>query len=414
MSRDEVDLDLTTEDDTEPALPVYPIPVSAIVDAQARIDKANRRLERAGIDDRFTYELSEQYVREGDDGQGRLYQDLTLSHPSISYGGWEFTAAVDHTDVGPIVRSRPGVELDGWRPETSTCEHCGASRRRSATYLLSHEDGTRKQIGSSCMKDFLGVKPSGLWALGFDPLEESEDDEWIDRTSSADVATPSNDIIAVALAVTDGGRGFVSQSFAEASGRNPTSHAVRDQLFGGVGPMSDRERHAREQIAADAERYIADGTVDQVLQYARTMDGGGDYATNMRALATAEHVGPKHLGLLASAVSGWARENDRRSLEKAEAAAYTPGFLAEPKTKIAGHKAVVEKVMVMEGDYGPTTMLIMRAETGHTLKWNASGTKDLKAGDKIALTGGTVKDHGTYGGKDQTILTRVKYELDQD
>ena len=55
------------------------------------------------------------------------------------------------------MRSVPGVELDGWRPEVSECDHCGTTRRRSATYLVEHEDGSRKQVGSSCMADFLGA-----------------------------------------------------------------------------------------------------------------------------------------------------------------------------------------------------------------------------------------------------------------
>src|SRR5690242_5010675 len=76
----------------EPALPRYTLLASLIPTAEARIEKANRRLERAGIEDRFGYEVGEHYVVQGEDGHNRFVRDLTLSHPSISYDGWEFVA----------------------------------------------------------------------------------------------------------------------------------------------------------------------------------------------------------------------------------------------------------------------------------------------------------------------------------
>ncbi len=409
-------LDAADEVD-EPARPVYSIPASAATEAQARIEKANRRLARAGIEDRFTFELTEPYVTKvGDPPREMFYRDLTLSHPSISYGGWEFVAAVDHLEAGALVRSKPGVELNGWRPEVSECEHCGKVRRRAATYLVEHEDGTRKQVGSSCMTDFLGVKPAGLWALGFDPLEESEDDGWLSGGSyGGDVATENLEVLAVALAVTDGGREYVSRDASMWRGTASTSDAVRDQLFGGGPRESAEQRAERARLAERAQEFLRDGTAEKVLAYAQQMEGEGDYATNMRVLAAGEHVDFKHTALLASAVSGWARDNDRRAVREARAAAYTPGHLAPVKDKVTGHTAVVEKVVPLEayvygGEGG--SLVIMRASTGHTLKWKASTRQDLSAGDKVTFTGGTVKAHEAYNGQDQTVLTRVKFDVE--
>lgn len=427
-ARSEADLTLASPDldldgldgddgDDEPALPRYSIPASAVGEAQARIEKANRRLARAGIDERFTFELTEPYVTvAGDPPREMFCRDLTLSHPSISYGGYQFVAAVDHLEGGALVRSKPGVELNGWRPEVSECEHCGTTRRRSSTYLVQHEDGTRKQVGSSCMTDFLGVKPAGLWALGFDPLEEAEDDRWLSGGGySADYASDNLEVLAVALAVTEGGRDYVSRQASQWCGSASTADAVRNQLYGESPRETAEERAKRSQIAERAEQFLADGTAAKVLAHARDMEGASDYATNMRVLAAGEHVDYKHTALLASAVSGWARDNDRRKVREARAAAYVPGHLAPVGEKVAGHAAVIERVVYLDNDFRydgvPDTLLIMRAETGQTLKWKASGRHDLTAGDKISLSGGRVKEHGEYGGQDQTVLTRVKYEV---
>jgi hypothetical protein len=407
----------TADENGEPARPVYSIPASAATEAEARIEKANRRLARAGIEDRFTFELTEPYVTKvGEPPVEMFYRDLTLSHPSISFGGWEFVAAVDHLETGALVRSKPGVELNGWRPEVSGCEHCGKVRRRSATYLVEHEDGTRKQVGSSCMTDFLGVKPAGLWALGLDPLAESEDDSWLAGGSyGGDVASENLEVIAVALAATDGGRAYVSRSAAEWRGVASTSDAVRHQLLGPVGRETDRDRDERARIAELADAYLADGTAAKVLAYARDMEGDGDYATNMRVLAAGEHVDFKHTALLASAVSGWARDNDRRAVHEARASAHMPGHLAPVKEKVTGHSAVVEKVVPLQAYvYGAEggSLVIMRASTGHTLKWKAATRQDLSPGDKLTFTGGTVKAHEAFNGQDQTVLTRVKFEVE--
>lgn len=411
-----IDLDVAEEVD-EPARPVYSIPASAVTEAEARIEKANRRLARAGIDERFTFEVTEPYVTKvGDPPREMFYRDLTLSHPSISYGGYEFVAAVDHLETGALVRSKPGIELGGWRPEVSECEHCGTTRRRSATYLVQHEDGTRKQVGSSCMTDFLGVKPAGLWALGFDPLEETEDDGWLSGGGySADYASENLEVLAVALAVTGGGRDYVSRQASEWRGSASTADAVRDQLYGGSPRENAEQRAERARLAELAEQFLSDGTAAQVLEYAQQLEGDSDYATNMRVLAGGEHVDYKHTALLASAVSGWARDNDRRAVREARASAYVPGHLAPVKEKVTGHTAVVEKVVPLEsyvygGEGG--SLVIMRASTGQTLKWKASTRQDLSAGDKLTFTGGTVKAHESYNGQDQTVLTRVKFDVE--
>ncbi|GEL48765.1 hypothetical protein CHO01_38810 [Cellulomonas hominis] len=417
-ARAEADVDLTApaalEEPDEPRTPRYALLASSVAEAEARITKANRRLERAGITERFTYEVGEPYVSTDENGHDRFYRDLTLSHPTISYNGWEFAAAVDHLETGPIVRSRPGVELNGWRPEVSECDHCGTTRRRSATYLVRHADGTTKQVGSSCMADFLGVKPAGLWALGFDPLEDDEDGWLAGGGGHTDDATPTLEVLATALAVTDGGREYLSRDAAMWQGRPATGDAVRTQLYGAGLRETPQQAAERVHIAEQTQRYLDDGTAAAVLEYARTMDGEGDYATNLRTLAGGEHVTYRHSALLASAVSGWARENERRAVREAKAAAYVPGYLAGVREKVAGHTAVVEKVVYLDGyAYGSTdTLVLMRSETGHTLKWKASGRKDLEAGQKLTLTGGTVKEHGSYRGQDQTVLTRVKYELE--
>lgn len=402
-------------DDVEPApLPTYVIPSWGRELAEKKIAAANRRLERAGIAERFGHEWSPDRIETDAEGATHSYATLTLSHPVISYGGWEFVAALDATQAGMIVRTRPGADLGGWRPQESLCEHCNTVRLRNATYVVRHEDGTLMQVGSTCMTDFLGVKPSGLWAINDDVLSGIDDElsESHPGGSGVSTAAESRDVIAVALALTDGGAHYLSKAAVAYSGKPSTSDMVGEAVFGTGRRLTAEEVEASRRVRRLAEDYLADGTVDRVLAAAAAMAPGTDYADNMRVVAAAEHVSPRHAGILASAVSVWARENNRQAVRHLEAQTYVPGFLAAVDEKVAGHDVTVTKVVWLDNPYsgGSDTLLIMKTADGKTLKWKATGTKDLAAGDRIRLTGGRVKAHEQYADKDQTTLTRVKYE----
>lgn len=401
--------------------PVYQVPEFAVEEATKRIEKANRRLERAGIEERFEATWGESYVLTIEvDRQPvkRWYRDLELSAPSISYGGWEFVAVLDQ--VGPndsdlVARCRPGAELNGWRPESVRCDHCGKVRSRSNTYVVRHEDGTVKQVGSSCMQNFLGIRPSGLWTLEMDPLDKI--DEWMDvqHSSGRSDAATARDVIATAIAATDGGKHYVSTTSAQYGAGTATSDTVKKAL--GMWPTDKHDRDHIAEIAARAQE-VSQADIDEVLAYAQELEGDGDYATNLRLLARQEWTGTKHVGILASAVSSWARDKGRRVERERQVAAYVPGHMAAPGEKIAGNTVTVTKVQYIDDPYsyhgGVNTLVIMRDEAGHEVKWFASGRKELDAGQQLKLTGGTVKAHATYQERDQTVITRVKYDVLED
>src|SRR5665647_3411889 len=264
-------------DDTDvvvepPALPCYDIPSARLHDAIAKIDAANRKLERAGIENRFTYQTQEYLKTSTRDAYGypqvshELRTKLTLSEPEIAYNGWQFVAALDATEHGLIARTAPGQDLEGWRPDTQACDHCGKARHRNSTYIVQNAAGDRKQIGSNCLEPFLGVKPKGLWALEWDldmeePAERDDDDA--SGSGGGSDAIPVRDLIATALAVSDGGKGFMSRAKATEWERTSTADATNSHLF----DRSRTEREARERAEAEvaAAGYLKDGTVDAVF-----------------------------------------------------------------------------------------------------------------------------------------------------
>ena len=66
----------------------------------------------------------------------------------------------------------------------------------------------------------------------------------------------------------------------------------------------------------------------------------------------------------------------------------------------------IEKVVPLDGYYGPSNMHIMRDENNNCYIWTTT-TRSLNVDTKYHITG-TVKDHKEYKNTKQTILTRCK------
>lgn len=94
---------------------------------------------------------------------------VDVTGPVARFSGWQFAGTIHRlpTEEGSefILSQVPGLELalpDRFRPghagSTSHdwCDHCGKRRTRANTYVLVHEDGRVAQVGSTCIKAFLG------------------------------------------------------------------------------------------------------------------------------------------------------------------------------------------------------------------------------------------------------------------
>lgn len=427
----EADTALTAPEPNDPpeALPIHDMPVHRLEEAIAAIDAANTRLEKAGIADRFTYEIETYLHTEQRASNTELGHEfglltisqervrLTLSAPKIAYGGWTVVAALDQTEDGSfITRNAPGQELGGWRPDEQVCEHCGTRRRRQSTYLLRGPDGDLKQVGSSCLEPFLGVHPKGLWALDWDlDLKEGDDEEWAAAGPSARQSTvvPTRNLIAAALAVSDGGREYLSNTRAREWGKPSTTDRTLE-LFFGLPPRERKDHEARDETLARAQKYLEDGTADAVIAAARDIDGDTDYATNLRAASAGENTSTRHAGLVTSAISVWRRNQEMESRRR-ERAATPKGYVAPVGSKVKGLTGKVTTVRLLDNPYSyadiPDTLIVMTAPDGHVMKWKATGRHDVEPGQTLTFTGGTVKAHDVYRDVDQTVLTRVKYEV---
>ncbi len=375
---------------------VVVFPASKMEEADRRIQKANRKLERAGVSERFTYEV-EEYVETNEDGSSYLMVRLTLNRPVLKVNGWSFAASLDQAANGELVtRVMPGQDLGGYRPEEFICDHCGSRRRRNSTYLVRNEEGEYKQVGSNCLRSFLGTTPQ-LWALQYD-LENNN--SYIDRGErtwgSADSMLPTRNVVAAALAISNEGENYVSSSRARDREIDSTSSQVRNYFF-----SRNREPYRQLDVASFSDK------ADHVIS-TTDFSGSEDYATNMRILLAQDYVAPRHLGYVTSVVSAYRRAQQ----EQTEPAPRAVGYLGAVNEKIqqvpVTVKHVSHHVRTFNGRDTDLTLLVFNDDSGREIKWNASGYKEYKKGDLVTITSATIKDLGEFNGNQQTVITRAR------
>lgn len=391
---------------------VYRFPRHLLNQAIESVDTANRRLEREGIDERFTYELTEtpgarppteQEVRFGHPVGSRIDATevtMRLNRPAISHDGWTFAAKVDAlpgTDE-TITSAIPGTDFSGRRFDVDACEHCGTTRHRQSSYILTDSQGQTKQVGSHCVEAFFGVKPAGLWALGAEvDIDEKYDDEGHRMTGPQRVWTPE-EALSHALDITGGGRGYVSRSKADEYGDLSTADDVETALWNDYDP-------------SNAQTYIEDGTVAEVIAAARRVGTNTDYGANLNAILDSGVVRRRDLGILTSALGAYRRQQaaDRRAAID-EKYPQVPGYLGEVKQRLRQVRGAIISTTHHSATYNgherSSTFVTMRTSTGHNAVWKASKYLSFEPGQEITFDA-TVKEHSQYRGEDQTVFTRA-------
>jgi hypothetical protein len=374
---------------------VFNIPAENLAAAMAQIDKANRRLERAGVDARFTAE-TEIDSREIN-GRRYEYVRMMLNEPRLGFEGWTFTGAHQFTADDKVISF--GKEA----PEVTDahCDHCGKNRRRESVYTLHSETEGDKQVGKSCLTAFLGVKPEGLWALesriDLAVFEEPDDPDW--SPSPASQVFDAEELIIAALAASNDGKDFISRGAASMEDR-----ATADEVLMGFNALLATETPARAARAKEILAWVS----------AIPEDADSDYLINLRQVIGGERriVKAKHVALAVSAIGAIDFE---RQLAEAKAARLlreknkVRAYLAAPKEKLEGIKATVISTKTFEGMHYNTytTLVKLRGADGHTITWFASGVKDYKDGTEVNIKA-TVKANEEFNGEWQTVITRAK------
>jgi hypothetical protein len=306
-----------------------------------------------------------------------------------TYCGWKILARFDFSTQQATVSVVPGHHRT-WRQVTpGVCDCCGVFRMRNETFLLEHcETGEHKQVGSQCMKQFLGVSP--VW-VDFGTLAHSLE---LDRVSPPEQRRgwdyQLTDVVEAALAVI-AEHGWVPHSATD-DWRQRTSTRVKTTLgiYPGTGP-------------AGFHGPVAEATVPAAIAgiRARHQNDRGGYGQEVATVFAADTVPENKIALAVSAVGSWWKHNNHTDPGK------PPGgrFLADPGQKVMVTGSV--KSVWQTGNNLARRVVVVCGQAVLQFTTSAEWVWQIEPGDLVELSA-VVKRHETFNGETHTRLQRVK------
>lgn len=293
------------------------------------------------------------------------YFDYTIygEAPRLA-GGWKFVASLEHTEEGAIVKLAPDFFGDETKYASTEprCEHCGLKRSRSKTIIIESKTGERKQIGSTCLKDFLGHSVPSVWRF-LDSLE-ALDDEFDEFKKSKAPSHPVGLFLAVTVAVIEE-FGWVSKSQAIDTQR-ATVWVVQDILSGKVNSK-------RFPITAEHHAKAV-----EVIKWVEEVPADSTYIDNLK-IAVKTGATDKHSGLIVSAVEAHRRATQVEATKEIKA---TVEKVPAPLGKVTV-EGTVTSYYVKNTDYGARFVFTVLDDRGFTVWGSVPKGLEPEVGDKV-------------------------------
>lgn len=326
----------------------------------------------------------------------KVVYETTLTGTPPSYNGWSLQASLEwDQNAGLIVRTVPGVEsIDRTCLVDGKCDHCHIDRYRKHFYVVTNGTET-KQVGSTCIKDFLGWDASVVFITA--KTVSDEIDGWLSGKSyDHDYATL--DVLAVAWAV------------IQADGWKPASSlygTTKQTVAMVLDPRNAEEREASKVYTSYVPDSYKQAQIIRDWVLSDGFSGDSEYVINLKAIARAEFTSSRSIGFLVSAPQTWAKARERDLIRQAESDEIVNEHFGSVGDKVV-LTVTIKSIRFIEGDFGTTTLYTMVTETGHMVKWFASKSALGETADVTLKIKGTIKKHDEYQGVKATLLTRCK------
>lgn len=370
---------------------------------EEKISKLNKKAIKLNCEP-ISLTITGEEIEPQKDGEVNVFKLITIIGEAPKLNDWTFIGKLEEIETGKnLVLLIPGHEIpSSYRNIEITCDHCGINRYRKYTYLIQHEITKQiKQVGKSCLKDFLGhANPESYanWAESLINLKE----ELTGNMPSGSVERYfeiEEYLNFVAEEIKQ--NGWKSRSNAMEWGCTSSADLALIEMFPSVGYK------AEYKPSEESKRLV-----EKALNWIRTeaeVKEDNQYMYNLNLLCSLEYFKYKNIGIVASLITTYQRavENEiKRKIREEQNSNIVNEYLGNIKDKITQPVTVLLK-RYCEGQY-PSTLYRFVTDDGYILTWFASGTNEvLDQGDKGIITG-TIKDHQEYQGNKQTVLTRCK------
>lgn len=348
----------------------YQINHLSVTQTIAKANKIAARAAKKGLIGGYTVTTTEETVQTPGGYEVKTF--LVIEGEPAKKAGWAFVAAVEFIDGTPVVTGSPfytGPQVDRSVLKPDTCQECGKKIARTKTIVVEDEAGQRLQVGTSCVKDFLGQEVTPAWYSTKDPFSEFDGYAGGGQyfTTLLTVLTEAASIIRQA--------GFVSRAAAEGYGPSATA-----DLVGSILGLGRAKQELRKQFGDPTEADFQ--TAAAALEFGKTLAGTSDYAENVKALFNGpDAITGKYFGLAVSVVGVYVRQRAEAVAKPAEVVADAP----TGTVKVTG--TVLSVKWTEDYGYGPTKKLVVKDDAGFKVWVTAGKGFDLaEPGDKVEFT----------------------------
>lgn len=395
---------------------VYQIPEDNIETLQAKINKLNKTAAKLNCNP-ITCNILKEEIREiKEDGKPVKYikyyhVEILGESPIIS--GWKFLGTIQHESAGNILRIVPGndnIDLTYYYNVAPICDHCQTKRRRKDTYLIQHtETGEIKQIGKSCLKDFLGHTSPQQIASYLEYILNMEDhiqEELSFLGGNNKTYIPTIEFLQYAAEFILR-YGFMSKSkFQELieQGINPAIPTV-NRVLNAMFPLPKIEPEIKEKDITKKAITLS----EKALQWARNeLDpGNNQYLHNLKISVAGDFISFRNTGVAASLIPAYQREIEKIEFKKREEKEkQLSEYVGNIKDKIEKELTLL-KVFTFDSDFGVCHIYKFKDAEDNIYTWKTSKYIEEEEGEVVKVKG-TIKEHSEYRGEKQTVLTRCK------
>lgn len=399
----------------------YEILEYRLPELRERLATLHRRAAKLGVPEvrLEVLERVEKPLKEEPEGLPVRHLRISLTGETPKLAGWTFLAVIDPHEAGNVLRAVPGHDgeiPDRFRSCELRCDHCRTARRRKTTYVVRHDEGEFRQVGSGCVVDFLGGLDPHALAASLEYLLRVCDE--INEFGDPDAGCGGERLLRVEDVLRSAAReirvsGWMSRSRAR---ETATEVATADRVLSDLLSPPTAKRKA-EPVTDEDER-----TADQALEWARALgrrDRRSDFESNLAIVAAEECVRYRDVGFLCAAVPAWARDTEREllmrrwvNLRETSRHLGEVGARTEWRFTVVGYRT-------SEGIYGVRHFYRFVDGAGNLLIWWSSRDLSRPAGDGTEIcprlgdeivVRATVKKHDEYKGTRQTVLTRVQLQ----
>lgn len=357
--------------------------------------------------------------------------EFSGSIPKID--GFQFLAKIDHTKgkdgtYSNLLNTAGSASEEilenlgtNFHVCTPNCDHCEKPRARNTTYLVRNpEDGDIKQIGSTCVDDFIGTKTLKQIMGAFDMHAMFLDDEYYDeldrdyvRGGASPTWFPIKTYLAMASYLTDT-IGFVK---ADSYDPKPTRQVILEEISRpGSQNNSVLTKLSLEAFTPTLKDAVYD-KVDAMIDHFKTSKQTSTYGLNIQSLLNDPYFELNNrfaCGILASVPSAYNREMERNRQMQPE---IQQEALNEPFGDVkARGRLKLRLVNIRDGQNRlghSITKFSFLDEHSRRFHWRASSYPDIDMtiGKTYELTA-TIAKHSVYQDVHYTHINRcADFEL---